>query len=99
MEYKQLNFQFRQEELDELEPPCHEDCFHYGMFGWVEGCDAGRFHEKMQPGQKCLYPNLRHICKPIGTFSMLEICAVLEGTPIKLIPKSFENLGQVEISS
>ena len=61
--------------------PCHEECFYYGVFGDVEGCDASGFHERMEPGQECPYPNHRSICQHIGTFSFLELCAALEGTP------------------
>ncbi len=61
--------------------PCHEACFHYGMFGGVDGCDASGFHEKMQPGQECPYPKSRAIGQYLGTFSFLEVCAALEGTP------------------
>ena len=81
-------------------PVCDEDCFDYGMFGGEECCGAGRYFVPMQPGQKCLHPDLRYICKPIGTVSTLEFCAALEGQPIRVdSPKSgFEDLGQVTIS-
>ena len=69
--------------------PCQEECFHYGMFGGVEGCDAGRFHEQIQPGQECLYPKHRNICQYVGSFSFLELCAALEGTPT-IDPKTRE---------
>ena len=83
---------------EEYTPACHEDCFDYGMFGWVNGCGAGISHEAIEPGQPCLYPDLRHICKPIGSVSIIELCAALEGEPIKTIPKGLDRLGDVQIS-
>ncbi len=64
-------------------PLCHEDCFYYGCFGGVEGCDVqngGGWPEQIEPGQRCLYPNERSVSKPI-IISSLELCAALEGVP------------------
>jgi hypothetical protein len=56
-------------------PLCHEDCFYYGSFSGVEGCDVsngnwGGWPEQIQPGQKCLYPRKRDICEPILVSSL-----------------------------
>lgn len=72
---------------------CHEDCWYYGMFGGVSGCDVqnggwGGWSEEIEPRQKCLYPNKRSVSKPI-IISELEICAALEGTPF-VDPKTGE---------
>jgi len=66
-------------------PLCHEDCFYYGCFGGAEGCDVqnggwGGWPERIEPGQKCLYPGKRSVSKPI-IISSLEFCAALEGVP------------------
>jgi hypothetical protein len=70
------------------------------MFGRVEGCDYGKFHEGIRPGQPCLYPSAKYICQPVGVGSMIELCAALEGTPMTTnqTNERLDVLGLVQIS-
>jgi len=67
---------------------CSGDCWHYSVFGGVEGCgqreeETGNpWPEPIEPGQKCLYPNRREIYQSF-IMSSMGFCAALEGAVIK----------------
>ncbi len=68
-------------------PLCDPDCWHYSVFGGVQGCgqkdgDYGGWPEPIEPGEQCLYPNNRNIC-PGVIISSMGLCAALEGAVIK----------------
>ena len=74
-----------------LRPPCHEDCWYYDVFGGVEGCGQrhkgwGGWPEEIKPGEDCLYPSKRDVCKPVLVVSNIGLCAALEGAVIKGSP-------------
>ena len=54
-------------EETQTKPLCHEDCWHYNVFGGVEGCgkqeseNGDPWPEPIEPGEKCLYPKKRDI--------------------------------------
>ncbi|MFA5992478.1 MAG: hypothetical protein WC796_02095 [Candidatus Pacearchaeota archaeon] len=68
-------------------PLCDVNCWHYGSFGRVDGCerntdDYGGWPEPIEPGQKCLYPDDKRICQPV-IISLLGLCAMLDGVVIE----------------
>lgn len=73
---------------NEPKPLCNEDCWHYDVFGGEEGCGQhhggwGGWPEPVKPGEECLHPEERKICKPIFVGSALGLCAALTGDVIK----------------
>ena len=76
-------------EETQTKPLCHEDCWHYNVFGGVEGCgkqeseNGNPWPEPIEPGEKCFYPKKRDIVKPIYIGSVQGLCAALEGTVIE----------------
>ena len=91
---------------DQSNPPaCHENCWHYGVFGGVEGCEAKNelegnpWPEPIEPGQKCLYPDKRDVKKPLFIGSMVGLCAALEGEVIIGGPADNTQLVQLLVGS
>ena len=76
-----------EEAYKKSETLCSGDCWHYAVFGGVEGCgqreeETGNpWPEPIEPGQKCLYPNKRDICQSF-IMSSIGFCAALEGQVI-----------------
>lgn len=93
MHYKQPNKQ-------KSKPLCHIDCWHYDVFGGEEGCGQrhggwGGWPEPIKPGQECLYPKKREICKPI-LIDTMGLCAALgDGVVIKGGPHDNTHLVQI----
>ena len=84
-------------------PFCHEDCWHYDSFGGVEGCGQrnggyGGWPEPIKPGEKCLHPEDRDICKPV-IVSLQGLCAMLEGAVIQGGPHDNSQLVELLTSS
>ncbi len=78
---------YNQTSNEQSKPPCHQDCWHYDVFGGVEGCGQeqggwGGWPEPIEPGQACLYPEKRNMSGVIFVMSGLGFCAALEGTVI-----------------
>jgi len=67
-------------------PKCDGNCWHYGMFGGVGGCEAldswGSIHEPIEPGQTCLHPDKKEFGVDLGVVSAQGLCAALEGAVI-----------------
>jgi hypothetical protein len=66
---------------------CHGDCWHYGCFGGREGCEQknggwGGWPEQIKPGEKCLHPEDRDICKPVLVSSLMGVCDALAGQTV-----------------
>jgi len=66
-----------------LKPICDYNCWHYSLFGWVEGCDVldnwGSIHESVNHGELCLHPDKKDISPPTFVGSLMGLCAALEG--------------------
>ena len=62
---------------------CDSNCFNYGMFGGIGGCDAldnsGGAHQPIEPEQTCLHPDKKELSIDLGVFSLQGLCAALEG--------------------
>jgi len=65
---------------------CNYNCFHYGMFGGIGGCDAldnsGGAHQPIEPEQTCLYPDKKEFSIDLGVLSLQGLCVALEGAII-----------------
>jgi len=74
---------------DKQRPPCNVDCWHYGVFGGVEGCGqrenktGNPWPEPIELGEPCFHPEDRDICEPVYIGSVLGLCAALEGEVIQ----------------
>jgi len=75
-------------ENEEANPLCHENCWHYGNFGGVEGCEQvhggwGGWPEPIEPGEECLYPEKRDVFEESFSMSTQGFCAALAGEIIE----------------
>jgi len=86
--------------MKDSKPLCSEDCWHYGVFGGTEGCEAVHtpWPELRQPGEKCLYPDKKDIC-PSVIIDTMGFCAALEGEVIKGGPHDNTQLVKMLTSS
>lgn len=67
---------------------CSVDCWHYSVFGGVEGCGKkngsyGGWPEQIKLGERCLYPSERDVGRPGMVVSLFGVCVALEGAVIQ----------------